>query len=185
MRALGFDPGLAACGLAVVQLRERPEILAARTVRTDPALGLERRFELIWRSAWELIAEARPQVVGVEEQRGAFLGYQARGGKTNADSLRTFEAVGLARGLAYAWGIPVHVIEPRSIKLAVIGPGGGSADKRQVRRAIESLCVFGASGMGASKRLSEHACDAIAIAIAAARRHQLSRSVTIKSFESR
>lgn len=169
MIGIGYDPGFAASAVAVIDDSPpaRPAILLAQTIRTTP----EDDEEIRWRAVWSVLhmacADFRPQVVGVEDQRQAWIGAMKRG-ETNANGLLPQQAVGLARGVALGWGARVVLVSPQAVKSAVLGQGRG--EKAQIKEAIDRLCE---RRDGPSRKLSEHAADAVAIAIAAARRFRL------------
>ena len=165
MLVLGIDPGYAASGVALldVQRGKPPRLLRVATTRTDPKLSAAARWDALW-LRWSEVAghdpgDELPAIVAVEDQRQAWLGH-ARRGTTNAAALACIEAVGLARGLAASLGARCIVVSPQAAKLAAVGRGGGRASKAQVRRALRARLPTLIEGA------SEHACDAIAIALA-------------------
>jgi Holliday junction resolvasome RuvABC endonuclease subunit len=153
----GVDPGLAHCGIARVDVTgQTPRLLSWEVIETPAQMCIERRWLRIYRALDEALVNVN--AVGIEEQRGAWLG-AAREGGTNADALRNLECVGLARGWALARRLPVIAVEPVQAKIALLGPHSMQAKKKQIRARVREL---------SGQDLPEHAADAVAIAIAAA-----------------
>lgn len=161
MIALGFDPGLATAGIAVVDCSgPRPVVQVAETVRTPAAWASEARIGAVWSALSRLGCAWSPTVVGVEDQTQTWLA-KSRAGLTNADAALVLRVAGLGDALAGLLGSRVAFISPQHVKIAVLGPGSRSAEKGDVRAVV--------SRWAPGQRLSEHAADAIAIAIAASR----------------
>jgi crossover junction endodeoxyribonuclease RuvC len=153
---LGIDPGTASTGFGVVEARPgalRP--LTAGVISTAASEPLERRLAAIGERVGELIAEHRPQALAVED---IFFGR----------NVRTAFAVGQARGVvlavAGARGLACFAYTPQAIKLGVCGHGG--AGKDQVQRMVAALLGL------AEPPASDHAADALAVAICHANQNQ-------------
>jgi crossover junction endodeoxyribonuclease RuvC len=151
---LGIDPGTASTGFGVIE--RRGAVLTARgggVISTKPHLPLERRLAAISSCLHELIAEHQPAALAIEE---IFFGR----------NVRTAFAVGQARGAvlaaAGAGGIPCFAYTPQAVKLAVCG--SGRAGKAQVQRMVAALLSLEAPPA------SDHAADALAVAICHANR---------------
>lgn len=180
MRALGLDPGLASLGFgAISRDGRRLEWLEAGTVTTDSARPLLEREQHIWETVTALLREHHPDCVGVEDQSGvsagarmaakrqleaARRGQDVKGFGFNASNDGVTEVVGIIKAAAFAARLPVVMLQPRSVKVALLGAGGGKADKSQIKIAIDRL--FPDLG-----RISSHAADGLAIAIGAERHH--------------
>ncbi len=80
---------------------------------------------------------------------------------------------GIVRGLAWSRGCRVVCVEPQQSKIAV--GDTGNASKAQVVRAVKTL------QRGCEETLSEHAADALARAIASARRVRVDGSRVVAS----
>lgn len=162
MIALGFDPGLATAGLAVVDCSgARPVVQVAETVRTPSQWTPEARIGAVWSALSRLGCAWSPAVVGVEDQTQTWLA-KSRAGLTSADAALVLRVAGLGDALAGMLGSRVAFISPQHVKIAVLGPGSRSAEKGDVHAIV--------SRWAPGQKLSEHAADAIAIAVAAARR---------------
>ena len=169
MKILGVDPGLAHVGAAVVDVGgARPVVVCTRPLRTTPSLPEDARWRSIALDLVEMIRDYHPTAVGVEAQRGAWLG-RARRGETNSDALATIECVGLVRGIAAIYDLPVLMVEPSTVKIAVLGRGGGRAGKDAVIAAVRRLFV------GCPTACTSHQADAMAIALAVGRRLRRAR----------
>jgi crossover junction endodeoxyribonuclease RuvC len=151
---LGIDPGTASTGFGVI--RSGPQVLRALSggvISTSAADPLERRLAAIAARREDLLREHRPDAMAVEDI------YFGR-------NVRTAFAVGQARGavLAAAGGldIPCFAYTPQQVKLAVCG--SGAAGKEQVQRMVSALLGL------ESPPASDHAADALAVAICHANR---------------
>jgi crossover junction endodeoxyribonuclease RuvC len=153
---LGIDPGTASTGFGVVETRAgRLAALTGGVISTRAGEPLERRLAAIAARLDEMLAEHRPQALAIED---IFFGR----------NVRTAFAVGQARGAvlaaAGARGVPCFAYTPQAIKLAVCG--SGAAGKEQVQRMVAALLDL------AEPPASDHAADALAVAICHANRAQ-------------
>lgn len=171
---LGIDPGFAFVGLAVVEMTaSRARVLFAETFKTSRASGAdEDRLDAIFDRLLDVIDDRGPAVVGYENQAGVEAGKAKRiledpsaVGEINASSRRVHEVTGAIRCAARVYGLPCYAVAPSSVKLALLGKGGGRASKSAVKAAVARYL----GGVG----LSEHAADGAAVAVATSRRHAL------------
>jgi crossover junction endodeoxyribonuclease RuvC len=149
VRVVGFDPGLAACGYGVVELRGRkPVLVESGCWHTKAGEPLSRRLAELFTSAGALIARQRPDAVALEE---SFVGRDAR----------VALSVGQARGAllvaSACAGVTCVEYSPASVKQAVCGYG--RAEKPQVQQMTKALL-----GLEATPTPT-HAADALAVAI--------------------
>jgi Holliday junction resolvasome RuvABC endonuclease subunit len=164
---IGIDPGVRACGLAVLCREDGTSdpwrAWSANTVRTTTKEPLHERLRRLWTAILSGTGNhAETLVIAVEEQTGAAEGAR-RAGATNADALLVQQVVGLARAAAYMHSGATFVeVTPAEAKRVLNGMTM-TASKAQVQRAIRSV-VRDCPGM-----MSEHASDAVAIALAGAR----------------
>jgi crossover junction endodeoxyribonuclease RuvC len=161
MVVLGIDPGLASTGYGLVARRDgRLLALDGGVIETAPELARERRLADIHVRVRELIAAHEPDAMALEE---LYFG----------QNVRTAFAVGHARGVAMlAAGeraIPCAGYTPQQVKGSVCG--SGRADKRQVARMVAALL-----GLAEEPR-SDHAADALAVAICHVNRAPLSSAL--------
>jgi crossover junction endodeoxyribonuclease RuvC len=130
-QVLGIDPGLNITGYAVVSFgKGDPDIVEAGTIRTDDRADLSARIEQIHADLTEILSEFGPDLAAVEKlyahykhPRTAILMGHARG------------AVLLACGEA---GVAVRDLAATQVKKSLTG--NGHASKRQVQRAIQTIC---------------------------------------------
>jgi crossover junction endodeoxyribonuclease RuvC len=161
MIVLGIDPGTADTGYGVVESSGcRLRALDAGVIQTRAGIPPERRLAQIHATIGELLDRHRPDAVAVEE-----LYFGA--------NVRTAFAVGQARGVVLlAAGqreIPARSYTPQQVKAAVCGHG--RAGKEQVAiMATRLLSLPTPPG-------SDHATDALAVAICDLNRAPLARAV--------
>ena len=148
VRVVGIDPGLAACGFAVIEGRSPLQLVEFGCWHTASRQPIELRLRDLFHEMHVLLGRHRPDAVALEE---SFVGRDAR----------TALLVGQVRGaliVACAQaGVECVEYPPAQVKQAVCGYG--RADKRQVQQMAKALL-----------RLEEtptptHAADALAVAI--------------------
>jgi crossover junction endodeoxyribonuclease RuvC len=154
---LGIDPGLAATGWAL--LREPAEVVRCGTIRT-PAHGrpgarllqLKRELEAVLDTA--AVEEAALEELFMGSNRTSVIGVA--------------QARGVALALLEERGIATAEYKPSQVKLVV--SGYGNADKAQLARMLTAQLRGLPTG-------SDHAFDAIAIAICHARSRRINLAV--------
>ena len=131
-RVIGVDPGLNATGYGVVECRSGDvRLLEAGVIRLPRSHGdnLPARLETLFDGLREVLAEFRPQAMGLEEVY------------THRDYPRTSVLMGHARGViclaARLASIPVVSFPAKRVKQSVTG--NGNASKTQVQRAVQSF----------------------------------------------
>ena len=164
LRVLGIDPGTASTGFGVVDSRAQAlSTVTGGVISTASGLPLERRLAAIAGRLSELLDEHEPDAVAIEE---VFFGRNAR----------SAFAVGQARGAvlaaAGARDVPCFSYTPQAVKLAVCG--SGAAGKDQVQRMVAALL-----GLEAPPA-SDHAADALALAICHAHNTSLASAAGAK-----
>lgn len=159
---LGIDPGLANTGYGVVA-REGGRLVACDggVIETRAGVPQERRLADIHAAIDVLLIEHEPDAVALEE---LYFG----------QNVRTAFAVGHARGAvmlaAGQRGVPCASYTPQKVKAAVCG--SGRAAKDQVARMVQALLALPVAPA------SDHASDALAVAICHLNGAPLSESVT-------
>jgi crossover junction endodeoxyribonuclease RuvC len=164
MIVLGIDPGTASTGYGVVRSEgSRLCSLEHGVIVTRPGTPLERRLADIHGRVGELIDLHAPDALAIEE-----LYFGA--------NVRTAFAVGQARGVvllaAGQRGVPSRSYTPQQVKGAVCGHG--RAGKDQVARMVARLL-----GLVAAPS-SDHASDALAVAICELNRAPLAQAVAAR-----
>ncbi|MBS3734617.1 MAG: crossover junction endodeoxyribonuclease RuvC [Phycisphaerae bacterium] len=155
IRILGIDPGLNITGYAAVGFAGRdPAIIEAGAIRTDAKAPLAERIAQIHAALGELLAELAPDVVAIEKLYAHY--------KHPRTAILMAHARGIVLLAAQQAGRRVRHLAATEVKKALTG--NGHASKRQVQRAVQSVC-----------RLSElpeppDVADALAIALCAGRR---------------
>lgn len=146
---MGIDPGLANTGFGVVSVAAaRMVALDGGTIEAPGGPRLELRLRQIHAEVSELLDQHRPAALALED---LYFG----------KNVRSAMAVGQARGVvmlaAGERGIPCFDYTPQAVKKSVCG--SGSAQKDQIKRMVATLLGL------ASEPASDHAADALAVAI--------------------
>jgi crossover junction endodeoxyribonuclease RuvC len=161
MIVLGIDPGTADTGYGVVESAgSRLRALDNGVIKTRAGVAAELRLAEIHARVAELLDRHRPEALAIE---GLYFGANTR----------TAFAVGQARGVtllaAGQRNLPVRTYTPQQVKSAVCGHGGAAKD--QVGRMVTRL-------LGLSEAPgSDHAADALAVAICDLNRAPLAKAV--------
>jgi crossover junction endodeoxyribonuclease RuvC len=155
IRIIGIDPGLRRTGWGIVDtLGNSLRFIAAGTIKSDEKMSLASRLCQLHDGLRDVIHAEMPQEAAVEQ---TFV---------NKDAVATLK-LGQARGIAMLVpalaGLAVAEYAPNAVKKAVIGVGHG--DKRQIHMMVKVL-------MPKAMFDSEHAADALAIAICHAHHRQ-------------
>jgi crossover junction endodeoxyribonuclease RuvC len=148
IRIIGIDPGLRRTGWGIIEtLGNSLRFVASGTVTSDGEMDLASRLCQLHDGLAEVMHSYQPHEAAVEQ---TFV---------NKDATATLK-LGQARGIAMLVpalaGIDVAEYAPNAVKKAVIGVGHG--EKQQIHMMVKVLmpkAVFD----------SEHAADALAIAI--------------------
>jgi crossover junction endodeoxyribonuclease RuvC len=148
VKVLGIDPGTAECGYGIVHASDgRLRAVCHGLWRTPPGERVELRLKTIYEGVAGLLEEHAPDAVALEE---SYVGADAR----------IALSVGQARGAVLLAGVLAGVecaeYAPARVKQTVCGYG--RADKEQVQRMVGMI-------LGVQERMSDHASDALAVAI--------------------
>jgi crossover junction endodeoxyribonuclease RuvC len=155
IRIIGIDPGLRRTGWGIVEsLGNSLRFVASGTVKSDDKAALASRLCQLHDGLAEVLHQAMPHEAAVEQ---TFV---------NKDAVATLK-LGQARGIAMLVparaGLAVAEYAPNAVKKAVIGVGHG--DKKQIHMMVKVLLPKATFD-------SEHAADALAIAICHAHHRQ-------------
>ncbi|MDQ6691355.1 MAG: crossover junction endodeoxyribonuclease RuvC [Candidatus Dormibacteraeota bacterium] len=146
---LGIDPGLAQTGYAL--LREPADVLACGTIQTPAGARSGLRLLQIQQELEGVLDRFRVREAALEE---LFMG------SNRTSVIGVAQARGVVLALLEGRGIPTQEYKPASVKLVV--SGYGNASKAQMARMLAAQLRSLPPG-------SNHALDAVAIAICHAR----------------
>lgn len=151
---MGIDPGVANTGFGVVRVAGlQMSAIDGGVIEASAEERPEGRLARIHEELRKLIAWHQPKAIALEE---VYFG----------KNVRSAIAVGQARGVAMLAaaerGVPCFDYTPQAVKMAVCG--SGAAAKEQVQRMVAALL-----GLPEPPR-SDHAADALAVAICHASR---------------
>ncbi len=148
IRIIGIDPGLRRTGWGIVEQQGNVlRFIASGTVKSDDKASLASRLCQLHDGLSSILADHAPQEAAIEN---TFVNKDA------AATLKLGQARGIAMLVPARAGLAVAEYAPNAVKKAVIGVGHG--DKGQVAMMVKVLmpkAIFD----------SEHAADALAIAI--------------------
>ena len=160
IRIVGIDPGLRATGWGVVAIRgSELSFLAAGTIKVPVDAELAARLNVLHAGLTEVLRNWQPDEAAVEQ---TFV---------NRDATATLK-LGQARGVCMLapaqLGLRVAEYAPNAVKKAIVG--AGHAEKGQIRAMVRVLLPRATFD-------SEHAADALAIAICHAHHRQSARAM--------
>ena len=157
MRVLGVDPGSRVCGYGVVAVdgSRQCRYVECGVLTANRRLPMERRLGEIAQWLTDVVTELRPEVIAVED---IFTAVNVR------SALALAQARGSVLAVAGMAGLAVHSYAPSVVKKTVTGRG--RASKEQVARMVQVL-------VGLHRPPSSDAADALAVAIAHARRVEI------------
>ncbi|MHA6642950.1 crossover junction endodeoxyribonuclease RuvC [Mesorhizobium sp. A623] len=155
IRIIGIDPGLRRTGWGIVEsLGNSLRFVASGTIKSDDKAALAYRLCQLHDGLVDVLHAAMPHEAAVEQ---TFV---------NKDAVATLK-LGQARGIAMLVparaGLVVAEYAPNAVKKTVIGVGHG--DKKQIHMMVKVLLPKATFD-------SEHAADALAIAICHAHHRQ-------------
>ena len=126
MRVMGVDPGLARCGVAVVDADgPRVTLAAEQLIRTPPELPVGQRLAGVADAIGDLLSTWAPDVLAIER---LLFNANAR------SAMAVAQAVGVILLSAARAGVDVVDYTPTQVKATVTGHG--DADKAQVKYLI-------------------------------------------------
>ena len=148
LRILGIDPGLQNMGWGVIEMVDnRLTYVDCGTVKTKAALPMSERLKTLDNTLADIVARFSPDTCALEE---TFVN------KNPASALKLGMARGVAMVVPARMGLPVFDYPANVIKKTVVG--AGHADKTQITMMVKML-------LPKAEPDSEHAADALAIAI--------------------
>jgi len=148
-RTLGIDPGTARLGYAVVEKQQsKLTLIQGGVIETSKSLAMSERLLQLFRALSQIVKEARPGEMAVEELFFA---------KNTTTVISVGQARGVALLVAAESGLAVHEYKPMQVKQAV--HGYGLATKDQVSEMVRVLLAL------PEPLRPDDAADAAAIAI--------------------
>lgn len=153
MRILGIDPGYGITGFGLIESeRGNSKLITCGAITTPAGMDFSARLEIIYNDMCELLRQAKPDAVAIEE---LFFG----------QNVTTGIGVAQARGVVLLAirqaGLEVTSYKPMQVKLSLVGYG--NATKRQMMDMTKRLLHLSAMPK------PDDAADAIAIALCHAR----------------
>lgn len=149
MRVLAIDPGYERVGIAVLEKKDRKELLLySACFKTSSKLPFEDRLLLIGKELDRVIDLYKPEAIAVET---LFFNSNQK------TAMRVAEARGVIIYAGVSRGLVLHEYTPLQIKIAVTGYG--KADKEQVSFMTQKLL-----GMAGDAQYDDET-DAIALGI--------------------
>ena len=159
---MGVDPGAANLGFGVVRIEGTHMVaLDGGVIETTPEEPPERRLARIHKALAELIEWHEPMALALED---IYFGRNVR------SAMSVGQACGVALLAAGQRGIGCFAYTPQAIKMAVCG--SGAAGKKQVQRMVCTL-------LGLTETPSDHAADALAVAICHAGGEAMRDEITV------
>ena len=160
IRILGIDPGLRFTGWGVIEIAgTHLTFVEAGTVRSNASDELAARLCQLHDGLAEIVHRLQPAEAAVEN---TFVNKDA------SATLKLGQARGVAMLVPARAGLAVAEYAPNAVKKAVIGAGHG--DKRQIQMMVRTLLPRASFD-------TEHAADALAIAICHAHSRKPARLV--------
>lgn len=159
-RVLGIDPGLAETGYGVIEISQRQGVVREWDVfSTDSKDLFPQRLQGIYTHFFDII-EARSIRIVVLEDVFVLPRYPKA-------ALQLGAVIGVLKLAASLHGVQVIELKPTEVKMALTG--NGRANKAQVEKSVRR--ILGLEG----KIESEHASDALALAVVGLSRSGLVR----------
>ena len=157
IRIIGIDPGLRHTGWGVIGTEaNRLSFIASGTVDTDSADPLASRLKALHDELLTIMQSQMPDEAAVE---ATFVN------RDGAATLKLGQARGIAMLVPALAGLSVAEYAPNLVKKSVVG--AGHADKTQIRAMVKLL-------LPRAEFKTEHAADALAIAICHAHHRAMS-----------
>lgn len=160
---MGVDPGAANLGFGVVRIEGAHMVaLDGGVIETSSKEPPERRLTRIHKTLSELIEWHEPRALAIEDLYF---------GRNVGSAMTVGQACGAALLAAGQRGVRCFTYTPQAIKMAVCG--SGAADKKQVQRMVCTL-------LGLPETPSDHAADALAVAICHAGGSAMRDEITVR-----
>ena len=158
LRILGIDPGSSRIGFGLIEKKGSALSLIKTGVIEIPKGEAAEKLNALATEFKKLIAESKPDAIGIEKL------FFSKNVKTG---IEVAQARGLLLHLSSACA-PVYEFTPQQVKVATTNYGG--ADKKAVARMVGMILHV------PPLRILDDATDALAIAIATAGAHRLTKT---------
>ena len=159
MIILGIDPGLASTGFGAINCsRAAPTLLKCGCIKTSPGVHVSGRLCQIHSDMIQILNTVKPDMVAIEDVF-SLVKYPKAG-------ILLGGVLGIVYLLVSQSRIRMVEIAPKEVKKSLVGYG--SADKKQIREAIQKILHM-------NKASSFHAADALATAVTAFYRERSTR----------
>jgi crossover junction endodeoxyribonuclease RuvC len=157
IRIIGIDPGLRHTGWGVIGVQSNKlSFFASGTVDTDSAAPLSERLKALHDGLFSVMRDHVPEEAAVE---ATFVN------RDGAATLKLGQARGICMLVPALASLSVAEYAPNLVKKSVVG--AGHADKAQIRTMVKLL-------LPRAEFKTEHAADALAIAICHAHHRAMS-----------
>ena len=157
IRIIGIDPGLRHTGWGVIGVNSNTlSFIASGTIDTDSAAPLATRLKVLHDGLSAIMRQQMPDEAAVE---ATFVN------RDGAATLKLGQARGICMLVPALAGLSVAEYAPNLVKKSVVG--AGHADKTQIRTMVKLL-------LPRAEFKTEHAADALAIAICHAHHRAMS-----------
>ena len=157
IRIIGIDPGLRHTGWGVIGVNSNTlSFIASGTIDTDSAAPLATRLKVLHDGLSAIMRQQMPDEAAVE---ATFVN------RDGAATLKLGQARGICMLAPALAGLSVAEYAPNLVKKSVVG--AGHADKTQIRTMVKLL-------LPRAEFKTEHAADALAIAICHAHHRAMS-----------
>jgi crossover junction endodeoxyribonuclease RuvC len=157
IRIIGIDPGLRHTGWGAIGVQSNTlSFIASGTIDTDSAMPLAGRLKALYDGLYAVVGNQQPDEAAVE---ATFVN------RDGAATLKLGQARGICMLVPALAGLSVAEYAPNLVKKSVVG--AGHADKIQIRAMVKLL-------LPRAEFKTEHAADALAIAICHAHHRAMS-----------
>ena len=155
---LAIDPGYDRCGVAMISIETKPQVLFSCCITTNKTASQEQRLAHIFAELSSIQQEWHPQAIALET---LFFSVNKK------TALKVAEARGLVLLLAGIHETTLVELSPQEVKLGITGVG--NADKEQVKKMVALT-----TGIALDEKLDDE-IDAIALGLAAVGTFRLTR----------
>ena len=128
MKILGIDPGYERLGIAILETKQKPELIFSETFQTLKSDEHSVRLEQIYNEVEKIIKKYKPKKIGIET---LFFN------KNIKTAIKVAEVRGIVLTIAQKNNLQIFEISPQQIKIAVTGYG--KSDKLAIAKMLPLL----------------------------------------------